>query len=62
MASSTPWYRWPSTRQNSLAPWYKILWNLIWIAPIYMVGLLLVLLAFCKDGPYSARELYRGIF
>ena len=56
-----PWWKWPRNRRPNLAPWYKVLWNLIWILPILVVGYLLVFLAFCKDGWYSADRLRRDI-
>lgn len=52
---------WPENKKTGLYPLWKIIWNAIWIGPIYLFSFLLVAVVFLKDGPKTAKYIWESI-
>lgn len=42
--------------ESEYFPWYQIIWNLIWVVPYILVGLILFLIVFFWQGPRRAFD------
>ncbi len=51
------WLRWPARPGNALAPWYAIIWRLLW-APVFYGGLALVWTAVYASHGYRRAQLF----
>ena len=51
--SRVPWWKWPMTRGNNLAPWYVIAWRAIWWPGIVLS--LIVFVAFVTTA-YGVKK------
>ena len=49
-------FRWPSTKQNGLVPWFTVLRRTIFIGPFYILRVLIVAVAFMAWGGRGAKR------
>ncbi len=54
-------WRWPARPGDTLLPWYRIAWNVIWIGPALVALSLLVSIIFCWRGPRLARQVWMDV-